>query len=105
MVTLRREEPGDPPQLRIEIGPDCMTVRTLARHREPAADVTRYQGTFTLRGRSMAMILIVNCGAPQPYLELRREQSTEDRVTVPITHEQQDRILALADPLSEVCPW
>ena len=108
IVTLRREDVGDSPELCIEVGRDYMIVRALTRHRDPIADLTRYHGKISRRGRSTAMIITVNCGTPQPYLELCHEQSsdmTTYRVTVPITHEQQDRILALADPLSQVVRW
>ena len=104
VVTVRREDSSDPPQLHIEVGRDRITVGRLTRHRDPVADVTRYDGAAILQGGSVAMVITVNCGASQPYLELCRKHLsgvTNFRVRVPITHEQQNHILALADPLSE----
>ncbi len=53
----------------------------------------------------MTMILTVNCGAPQPYFEVTGARSSSGisyRLRVPITHEDQNHILSLADPLSEI---
>ena len=105
MVTLQREAPGDPPQLQIEVGPDCITMRSMTRDHDPGGDVTWYSDTVILRGHATTMILTVNCGAPQPYFEIKGEQSSgaiNYRVRVPITHDEQHQILSLADPLSEI---
>ncbi len=86
------------PQLSISVGGDELLTEALRRRRDPVADVTYYAGHAMLGRLAVVMELTVNCGAPQPYCEIRYGK---DRVvTVFITHHQQDQILAVADPIS-----